>query len=75
MLTSCATPSSRGPLPSECVTVQRAPALPEGAGIVQPASEEERSATRLFLGWVAAVVAVGEETAARAEQGQRGCRS
>ncbi len=75
LLTSCATPSSPEPLPSECVTVQRAPPLPEGAGIVQPATEEERSATRLFLNWVAEVVSVGELNAERAEQGRRACHS
>lgn len=73
-LTSCATRSSPAdPLPSECVAVQRAPALPPGAGIVAPVTEEERSATRLFLNWVAEVVSIGEANADRAEDGRRGC--
>lgn len=74
LLASCATRSSpTDPLPSECVAVQRAPALPEGAGIVAPVTEEERSATRLFLNWVAEVVSIGEANADRAEDGRRGC--
>lgn len=74
LLTSCATRSSPSdPLPSECVTVQRAPPLPDGAGIVAPVTEAERSATRLFLNWVAEVVSIGEANADRAEAGRRGC--
>ena len=75
LLTSCATPSSPELLPSECVAVQRAPPLPDGAGIVQPVTEEERSATRLFLNWVAEVVSIGEMNADRAEHGRRACGS
>lgn len=73
MLTSCATPSSPDPLPSDCVAVQRAPPLPDRAGLVAPATEAERSATRLFLNWVAEVVSIGEANADRAEAGRRGC--
>lgn len=74
LLTSCATRSSPGdPLPSECVTVQRAPAMPQGAGIVAPVTEAERSATRPFLSWVAEVVSINEENADRTERGLQGC--
>ena len=74
-LTSCATPSSPDRLsPSLCTTVQRAPALPDGAGIVQPVTEEERSATRAFLNWVAEVVASDNRNADRAERAAKeGC--
>lgn len=76
MLTSCATPSSPlPPLPSSCVAVQRASSLPEGAGIVAPVTEAERSATRLFLNWVAEVISIGEANADRAEDARRGCQS
>ena len=73
LLSSCATPSSPDPLPSECVKVERAPPLPDGAGIVAPVTEQERTATRLFLNWVAEVVSIGDANADRAEDGQRGC--
>ena len=73
LLTSCATPSSLAPLPDECVTVQRAPPLPDGAAIVAPVTETERSATRLFLNWVAEVVSIADANADRAEAGRRRC--
>lgn len=74
LLASCATRSSPAdPLPSECVPVERAPALPEGAGMVAPVTEEERTASRLLLNWVAEVVRIGEANADRAEDGRRGC--
>lgn len=73
LLTSCATRSSPVRLPSECVAVERAPPLPDGAGIVAPVTEDEQSATRLFLNWVAEVVAIGEANAARAEYRRHGC--
>ncbi|HEY1224772.1 MAG TPA: hypothetical protein VGE54_06050 [Brevundimonas sp.] len=76
LLTSCATPSSPAkPLPSECVPVERAPPLPDGAGLVAPATDQERSATRLFLTWVAEIVRIGDANAARAEDGRRACSS
>jgi hypothetical protein len=53
--------------------VQRAPPLPDGAGIVAPVTEAERTATRLFLNWIAEVVAAGEANADRAEAGRRRC--
>ena len=73
LLTSCATPSNPGPLPNECVAVERAPALPNDAGIVAPVTEAEQSATRLFLTWVAQVVSIGEANAERVERARRGC--
>lgn len=76
LLTSCATPSSLAePLPSECAPVERAPHLPDGAGLVAPATDEERTATRLFLTWVAEIVRTGDANADRAEDGRRACPS
>lgn len=75
LLTSCATPSSHTPLPSECVAVERAPPVPDGVGIVAPVTEKERSATRLFLNWVAEVVSIGEANADRLEDRLRDCGS
>lgn len=75
LLTSCATPSGLAPLPSECVPVEHLPPLPDGAGLVAPATDQERSATRLFLTWVAEIVRIGDANAARAEDGRRACSS
>jgi hypothetical protein len=74
LLTSCGTLSSPNPLPpSLCTTVRRAPTLPDGAGIVQPVTETEKAATRSFLTWMAEVVSIGDENAARAETAKKAC--
>ena len=74
LLASCATPSSLSPLPpSSCTTVRRAAPMPEGASIVQPVTEAEKDATRLFLSWVAESLGVGEENANRAETARKAC--
>lgn len=75
LLTSCAKPYSPASLPpSLCVEVRRAPPVPEGAAIVQPATEAEREGVRVFLNWVAEALSVGEENADRAEEAKaRAC--
>lgn len=76
LLTGCVTPSPSPPAlpPSLCTTVERAPAMPEGASIVQPVTDEERTATALFLGWVAESLGIGAENADRAERAAKeGC--
>ena len=48
--------------------------MPEGASIVQPVTDEERTATALFLGWVAESLGIGAENADRAERAAKeGC--
>lgn len=47
--------------------------MPEGASIVQPVTEAEKDATRLFLSWVAESLGVGEENADRAETARKAC--
>ena len=49
--------------------------LPDGAGIVQPVTEEERGATRLFLTFTASVLDWGREGWRQREEARRqGCR-
>lgn len=74
LLTSCATPSPPRVIPpSLCTTVERPALLPEGAGIVQPVTPEEKLATRLFLGWVADSLGIGKANADRAETARGLC--
>lgn len=48
--------------------------MPAEAGIVQPVTEAERTATRSFLNWVAEVVASDNRNADRAERAAKeGC--
>lgn len=42
--------------------------MPEGASIVQPVTDEERTATGLFLGWVAEILSAEDRNASRAER-------
>lgn len=72
-LTSCATPSSLGLPPSLCTTVRRAEPVPAGAGLVQPVTEAEKDAFRLFMTWVAESVSIGDENAAKAEAAKAIC--
>jgi len=75
LLTSCATPSPpRAIPPSLCTSVERTAAMPAGAGIVQPVTEEERNATREFLLWVSDALSIGEANANRAETAKGLCR-
>lgn len=75
LLTSCATPSSppRPIPPSLCTEVERVKPLPDGAGIVQPVTEDEREATRLFLTWVAESLSIGGANANKAETAKGLC--
>ena len=74
LLASCATPSNPSPVPpSSCTKVRRATPMPDGASIVQPVTAEEKNATRLFLGWVAESLGIGEENADRAETARKAC--
>ena len=79
ILASCAKPSPppgvdaprpAAPDPRLCAQVRKKPAMPAGASVVQPATMEERTATALFLSWVADLVDTstdneGRVTAAR----------
>jgi len=48
--------------------------MPEGASIVQPVTDEEKTATTLFLGWVAEVLSSDGRNADRAERAAKaGC--
>lgn len=47
--------------------------LPDGAGIVQPVTEDEREATRLFLTWVAESLSIGGANANKAETAKGLC--
>lgn len=72
-LASCATHSSppvhpERPPPEVCAAVQPEPALPAGAGIVQPVTDEERAATSATLTWVGQVLDWGRALAARAQK-------
>lgn len=69
LLTSCAKLYSPASLPpSLCTEIRRAEAMPEGAGVVQPVTEAEKDAFRLFMTWVAEGLSIGEENADRAEE-------
>jgi len=57
--------------PRLCAAVRQTPAKPDGATIVQPVTAEARAAVALFLTWVAEVVDVGTENAARAEAARK----
>lgn len=49
--------------------------MPEGASIVQPVTEAEKTATALFLGWVAEVLSSDRNNADRAERAAKeGCK-
>jgi hypothetical protein len=73
-LIACARPSSPTPLPpSVCSDLLPEPILPDTAGIVQPATEEEREATRDFLTWAASVVDWGRQGWSRAETAKGLC--
>lgn len=49
--------------------------MPEGASIVQPVTEEERTATALFLNWVAELVSSDARNADRAQRAaDEGCK-
>ena len=74
LLTSCETLSSPDkPPPSQCTEVRQTPVLPAGAGAVAPVTEAEKLAFRLLLTWMAEVVSVSDENAARAETAREGC--
>lgn len=47
--------------------------MPEGAGIVQPVTEAEQNAARIFLTWVAESLSIGEENADKAEKAKAAC--
>lgn len=75
-LTACATPSSPPLLsPDLCTKPEAEPVIPDGAGIVQPVTDEERQANRLFLGFTAAVLDWGREGWRQREEARRqGCK-
>jgi len=77
LLTSCGARFAQPPTlpPSLCTTVERAPQMPDGASIVQPVTEEEKTATGLFLGWVAEILRSDDRNADRAERAAKaGCK-
>ncbi len=76
-LASCAKPSSLPPLltPDLCTKPEPEPVLPDGAGIVQPVTDEERAASRLFLAFVGAALDWGREGwRQRQEAARQGCK-
>lgn len=85
LLTACATRSGLGePQPAEpvapvatdpriCAPVIPTPEQPDGASIVAPVTAPERTATALFLGWVAHLADVAAENEGRARLALRGC--
>jgi hypothetical protein len=75
ILASCAKPSPppgvdvpkpQAPDPRICTDVRKTPGMPSGASIVQPDSQAERTATAIFLGWVADLVDAATENEGRA---------
>lgn len=85
MLASCATPSSQVPEgpreppkpealdPRLCTEVESTPRMPAGAGLVQAATEAERRAQALLLGWVQSVVDVAGVNEGRARLAKAEC--
>jgi len=86
ILAGCATPSLRPaeppaverPAPAACdprleAEVPAAPAVPDGASIVQPATVEEQIATGLHLGWVSELIAYAGGLAERARLAKAVC--
>ncbi|QTC90464.1 hypothetical protein IFJ75_14435 [Brevundimonas goettingensis] len=66
LLTSCGTLFSRAPAakplsPSLCTEVRHASPMPAGASVVQPVTEAEKDAFRLFMTWVAESLSIGEQ--------------
>lgn len=85
-LASCNTPSPRVPSgptqppkaealdPRLCAEVEPTPTRPAGATVVQPATIEERTATSLFVAWVADLVDVATANQDRAELARAECQ-
>jgi len=53
--------------------VRRAEPVPAGAGLIQPATEAEKDAFRLFMTWVAESLSIGDENADKAEAAKAAC--
>lgn len=75
LLASCATRSNPPILPpSLCTEVRAEPTLPDDAGLVAPVTEEEKTATRAMLTWVAEVLDWGRENHRRATTAREACQ-
>lgn len=74
LLASCGT-LSKPPIlpPSVCVEREPEPALPDGASIVAPVTEEERAGTRLMLNYVSEMISWGRRGWDQAERARKAC--
>jgi hypothetical protein len=65
LLTSCGTLSRPAPNPLPpglCTKVGHAAPMPAGASVVQPITDAEKDAFRLFMTWVAESLLIGDRT-------------
>ena len=61
------------PPPSVCAALPDRPRVPDGAGIPEPVTAEERVATAVYLTWLGELADWGNGLYGRLTDAQRGC--